>query len=472
MDSGGDSPDSEQARLERLFARQREAFAADAYPSARARRSQLRALCSGLASGRNRLAEAISADFGGRAPFESLLADVLGPTLAARHAIGQLGRWMRPRRRRTELLFTTNRAWVMYQPKGVVGIVTPWNFPVYLALGPLVAALAAGNKALIKMSEYTPATTAALREVLDSCLGADTVPVIGGDVRVARAFTALPFDHLIFTGSPAVAPEVMGAAATSLVPLTLELGGKSPFILARGADLASAAASVAHGKTFNAGQICVSPDYALVPTEDVERFATAVVAAAERLYPSVDTPDYTSIITQRQHDRLSAIVEDARANGATIRSAGAEVGRRMPLHVVTHITDTMRIAREELFGPLLPVVGYERIEDAIDYVRQRPRPLALYPYGFGERELERILTQTHSGGVTVGDWGWHVFNHDLPFGGIGTSGMGSYHGIEGFQALSHTKAILRRHRYFPVALFRPPYGRWVQRLVLRFYLGR
>jgi coniferyl-aldehyde dehydrogenase len=472
MDSGGNASDSEQARLEHLFTRQREGFAADPYPSARARRAQLRALCSGLANGRDRLVEAISADFGGRASFESLLADVLGPTLAARHAIGQLGRWMRPRRRHTELLFATNQAWVMYQPKGVVGIVTPWNFPVYLALGPLVAALAAGNRALIKMSEYTPATTSALREVLDACLGADAVPVIGGDVGVARAFTALPFDHLIFTGSPAVAPEVMGTAARALVPVTLELGGKSPVIVARGADVAATAASVAHGKTFNAGQICVSPDYALVPTEDVDRFAAAMLAAAERLYPSVDTPDYTSIITARQHERLVAILEDARASGATVRSAGSGAGRRMPLHVVTGVTDTMRVAREELFGPILPIIGYERLEDAIDYVTKRPRPLALYPFGFGQRELQTILTHTHAGGVTVGDWGWHVFNHDLPFGGIGPSGMGSYHGVEGFQALSHTKAVLRRHRYFPVALFRPPYGRWVQRLVLRFYLGR
>jgi coniferyl-aldehyde dehydrogenase len=465
---------AEIARMQRVLEAQRGAFAAHPYPARDERRAKLRALRAALRKHQDPIAAAISADFGGRSPFESKLADVIGPILELDHALSHLRRWMRPHRRRTELVFATNRAHVLYQPKGVVGIVTPWNFPVYLALGPLVAALAAGNRAMIKMSETTPRTTEALRALLADAFAEDEVAVFGGEVDAAQAFTRLPFDHLVFTGSPAVAPHVMRAAAEHLVPVTLELGGKSPAIVAPGADLADAALRVAHGKAFNGGQICVSPDYALVPRTQVDAFADAAVAAFRRLYPTTHAnADYTAIVNARQHGRVQSLLDDARARGATIRVAGDAAGgdRRLPLHVVTGVTDEMRIAREELFGPILPVLGYEDVDDAIRYVAERPRPLALYPFGFAGQELGRLLERTHSGGVTVNDWGWHVFNHDLPFGGIGTSGMGTYHGEEGFRALSHGKAVFRKHRLFPVGLFYPPYGNFVQKLVVRYYLG-
>jgi coniferyl-aldehyde dehydrogenase len=481
---------AEIARMQRLLASQRDAFAAHPFPTVDERRAKLRALRDAIRDHQDAIASAISADFGGRSVFESKFADVIGPILEIDHALSHLRRWMRPQRRRTELVFATNTASVAYQPKGVVGIVTPWNFPVYLALGPLVAALAAGNRALVKMSEYTPRTTEALRAVLADAFSEDEVAVIGGAVDAARAFTRLPFDHLVFTGSPAVAPHVMRAAAENLVPVTLELGGKSPAIVAPGADLVDAAARIAHGKAFNAGQICVSPDYALVPRAQVDAFADAAIAAFRRLYPATSgNAQYTAIVNDAQHARLLAILDDARAHGATIRVA-ADTGtpasprrsderasnapppdRRMPLHVVTGVTPEMRVAREELFGPILPVIGYESVDDAIRHVAARPRPLAMYPFGFGGTELQRLLRLTHAGGVTVNDWGWHVFNHDLPFGGIGTSGMGTYHGEEGFRTLSHAKAVLKKHRFFPVALFYPPYGNFVQRLVMRYYLG-
>ena len=416
----------------------------------------------------------MSDDFGGRSQFESKMADVLGPVLEINHALGHLGRWMRSRRRRTELLFATNTAYVMYQPKGVVGIIAPWNFPVYLALGPLIAALAAGNRAMIKMSEYTPRTTEAVRALLADCFPEDEVAVFGGGVAAAQAFSALPFDHLVFTGSPAVAPHVMRAAAANLTPVTLELGGKSPAIVAPGADFTAAARAIAHGKTFNCGQICVSPDYALVPKARVEEFAAAVAGVFRGFVPEVrGNADYTSVVNSRQHSRLLDLVADARARGATVTVAGT-IGpdRRLPLHVITGVRDDMRVAREEIFGPILPVIGYDTLDGAISYVAARPRPLALYPFGFDAAALATVLGATHSGGVTVNDWGWHVFNHDLPFGGSGTSGMGSYHGEEGFRELSHAKAIFKRHRYFPVGLFYPPYGNLVQRLALRFYLGK
>ena len=465
---------AEIARLQLIYAQQRAAFAASPYPAAAERRARLKRLRSALRAHQDRLADAMSDDFGGRSQFESKMADVLGPVLEINHALGHLGRWMRSRRRRTELLFATNRAYVRYQPKGVVGIIAPWNFPVYLALGPLVAALAAGNRAMIKMSEYTPRTTEAVRALLADCFAEDEVAVFGGAVAAAQAFAALPFDHLVFTGSPAVAPHVMRAAAANLTPVTLELGGKSPAIVAPAADLGAAARAVAHGKTFNCGQICVSPDYALVPKARVEEFAAAVAAAFREFVPEVrGNADYTSVINDRQHSRLLDLVADARARGAAVTVAGTTgPDRRLPLHVITGVREEMRIAREEIFGPILPVIGYETLAEALRYVAERPRPLALYPFGFDSAALAAALDGTHSGGVTVNDWGWHVFNHDLPFGGSGTSGMGSYHGEEGFRELSHAKAVFTRHRWFPVALFYPPYGNLVQRLALRLYLGR
>ena len=469
------SPDAaEIERMRAIHLRQRDAFAAEPYPPAAARRARLKTLRAALRAHQDRLAEAMSDDFGGRSRFESKMADVLGPVLAINHALGHLGRWMRSRRRSTELLFATNRAYVMYQPKGVVGIIAPWNFPVYLALGPLITALAAGDRAMIKMSEYTPRTSAAVRALLGECFAEDEVAVFGGAVEAAQAFAALPFDHLVFTGSPAVAPHVMRAAAANLTPVTLELGGKSPAILGPQADLGAAARAIAHGNTFNCGQICVSPDYALVPSARVEEFAAAAAAAFRGFHAEVHgNADYTSVVSDRQHSRLLDLIADARARGATVTVAGAAgPDRRLPLHVITGVRDDMRIAREEIFGPILPVVGYDTLDDAFRYIAARPRPLALYPFGFDAAGLARVLVATHSGGVTVNDWGWHVFNHDLPFGGSGPSGMGGYHGEEGFRELSHAKAVFKRHRYFPVGLFYPPYGRLVQRLALRLYLGK
>lgn len=459
-----------KARLER----QRAAYARSPYPGAARRKENLRALRAALCRRKDALSEAMAQDFGGRARTESLLADVLGPVLEIDHALSHVGRWMKRRRRSTELLFFPNGAWVEYQPKGVVGIISPWNFPGYLTLGPLVAALAAGNRAMIKMSESTPATTEAMRALLAECFDQDEVWVTGGDAEVGKAFAALPFDHLVFTGSTEVGREVMRAAADNLVPVTLELGGKSPAIVSRSAHLEEAAARIVHGKVFNSGQICVSPDYALVPRELEPAFMNAARAAFAHLAPRpAGNPDYTCIVSDRHAARLQGLLDDARARGARVVACGESADpRRLPLHLVANVDDTMRIAREEIFGPLLPVLPYERTEDAVSYVAARPRPLALYYFGRDRREAAAVRRETHSGGVTLNDWGWHVMQHDLPFGGIGASGMGSYHGEEGFRALSHARAVFRERRFFPIALFYPPYGRLVQRAVLRLFLGR
>ncbi len=465
----------ETARMHQVFNWQQSAFEAMAYPDLPARKAKLHRLIEALRRHQDGIVAAVSADFGVRAATETKLIEVMGPILEARHALSHLRRWMKPRRRRTELLFLSNGAWVAYQPKGVVGIIGTWNFPLYLTLGPLIAALAAGNRAMIKMSEFSPRTTTLLASMLADCFNEDEVAVFGGDVAAAQAFSALPFNHLVFTGSPRVGRQVMRAAAENLTPVTLELGGKSPAIVGPAANLRDAALRIAHGKAFNAGQTCVAPDYALVPRGKSAEFAAAVSAAFTRLYPTVDgNAEYTSIITEHHAARLRELLDDAKRRGATILCCGSDAGagRQMPLHVVTNLSEGMQVMREEIFGPILPVLEYDRLDDALAIVRGRERPLSLYAFGLNGSEQERTLKQTHAGGVTLNDWGWHVFQHDLPFGGIGNSGMGTYHGVEGFREISHCKAVFRRRRWFPVGLFYPPYGNLVQRLSMWLYLGR
>jgi coniferyl-aldehyde dehydrogenase len=461
-------------RMRQVLRNQQAAFGEMPYPDAGHRRSNLRKLVAALKRHHHALVDAVNRDFGVRAGPETSLIEVLGPVLEARHALSHLGKWMKPRRRRTELLFMGNSAWVEYQPKGVVGIVGTWNFPVYLTLGPLAAALAAGNRAMIKVSETTPGTCAVLKQLIAECFDESEVAVLGGGPQVAQAFTALPFDHIVFTGSPQVGRSVMRAASENLTPVTLELGGKSPAIVGASADLDDAALRIAHGKVFNAGQICVSPDYAMVPRGQAQRFAQAVTQAFRRLVPTIaGNPEYTSIVSERHAARIRQMLDDARAKGAEVIACAQDApqGRQIPLHVLLGVTGDMQVMREEIFGPLLPVVEYDDLDAALATVRRGERPLAMYGFGLGGAERRRLLRQSHAGGVTFDDWGWHVFQHDLPFGGVGNSGIGGYHGEEGFRELSHGKSVFRKRRWFPIGLFYPPYGNLVQRLALRFYLG-
>jgi len=460
-------------RMEDTFERQRVAFLANPFPSLSERKARLKALRALLKRYQDRIAVAVSADFGGRSPAETKLVEVLGPILEINHALHRLRQWMEPQRRVTELLFLSNSARVNYQPKGVVGVITPWNFPLYLSLGPLVAALAAGNRVMIKMSELSPRTTELLAQMLAEHFPEDEVAVFGGEVAEAQAFSHLPFNHLVFTGSPAVGHHIMRAAAQHLTPVTLELGGKSPALVASDRAVEMAAERVAHGKAFSSGQVCLAPDYALVPRQQIDAFAAAVERSFRRLYPKVQgNHDYTSMACEPHAQRIRELLADAVAKGGKVMACGDNgPGRRIPLHVVTGVRDDMRIINEELFGPILPVVGYETIDRAIDYIAARPRPLALYAFGFDSAEQERLTKLTHSGGLCMDDWGWHAFNHDLPFGGTGNSGMGTYHGEEGFRELSHAKGTFKRAPWFPMGLFYPPYGNLVQRMVFKFYLG-
>ena len=348
------------------------------------------------------------------------------------------------------------------QPLGVIGIISPWNYPLQLALSPAAAALAAGNRVMIKPSELTPKTGDLMHEILSAEFDENVLSVILGGVETGQAFTQVPFDHLVFTGSTAVGQKVAEAAAKNLTPVTLELGGKSPVIIDESADLAAATRSIAHGKTFNAGQTCIAPDYVLAPQDKIDAIVEGVASAARELYPAIDTTtDYTSIISDRHFARLKSMIEEAREAGARIVEVGSSNAlhpqRKLPLTIVVEPPAETRLMKEEIFGPVLPVLGAASVDDAIDHVNKGDRPLALYWFGSDTRAREKVLTRTVSGGVTVNDTLWHFAQENLPFGGVGKSGMGAYHGDHGFEAFSHLKPVFYQSRFSSGSMLHPPY---------------
>ena len=456
-----------------LLAAQKRAFAADPMPSRETREARLDRLGALVLGHEAEIARAISADFGHRSAHETRLAEVFVVHAGIRHARRHLGRWMRPRRAPTALYYLPGRNRLLPQPLGAVGIVSPWNYPLQLALAPAVGALAAGNRVLIKPSELTPRFSELLERLVAQAFAPEELAVVTGDAAAGAAFVALPFDHLLFTGSTAVGRKVAEAAARNLVPVTLELGGKSPAILDASCDLALAAPRIAAGKLLNAGQTCIAPDYALVPEGRVDAFVEAMRAAAARLYPRYrDNDDYSSIVSDRHYARLRHLLEDARAKGARIVDLGEgervredAAPRRMPPALVLGATDAMAVMQEEIFGPILPVVPYRAPDEAIAYVNARERPLALYWFGEDAAARDRVLARTISGGVTVNDCLLHIVQEDQPFGGVGASGMGAYHGEAGFRTFSKEKPVFYQSRFSGMALVRPPYGRVFERVV-------
>lgn len=457
-----------------ILAAQRKAFGEHGAPSAEDRRADLTTLLRLLLDNRKAIVKACSEDFGSRSPDETEIAEVVATAHSIRYARRHVAKWMKPRRRSTGIWFWPAPNRILPQPKGVVGIMVPWNFPVNLAVSPLAAALAAGNRAMVKTSEFTPATGELLGRLVAERFASDHVSVTGGDVEVARAFASLPFDHLLFTGSTAVGRQVMRAAAENLTPVTLELGGKSPVIVDEGYPLERAAERIVWGKLFNAGQICIAPDYVLVPEGAQHEFADLAGAAARRLYPKLaGNADYTSVINDHHYQRLCGYVAEAEAKGAVVKTASdhasGEAERKLPLSVVIDPTDDMRLTQEEIFGPVLPVVGYRSLAEAVDYVNARPRPLALYLFSRRQGTRDEVLARTTSGGVSLDDTLLHYLQDDLPFGGVGPSGMGSYHGREGFDTFSHHKPVFRQVGIggrTGAQLLYPPYGP-VSRLLIR-----
>ena len=452
----------------RIFDLQHRASRADPPADSRLRRDRLERLRSILAENQAAFTKAISDDFGVRSRTETALLEIV-PTLSAiRHARKNVARWMRPERRRVDPLFQPASARVRYEPLGVIGIISPWNYPLQLAFSPLVDALAAGNRAMIKPSELTPAFSELLRETIAGRFDPAELAVITGGVEVGQAFAGLPFDHLLFTGSTAIGRKVYQAAAANLVPVTLELGGKSPAIVCPDYDLAKAARSIAFGKFVNAGQTCIAPDYVLVPEGRERAFADAVIARARASYPSIaGNDDYSSIIAERHRRRLADAIDSARNAGATIlthEDEGAAAEGKIGPTVILDAPPESLFMREEIFGPVLPVLSYRNLDGAIAHVAAGERPLALYCFTNRSRDREKVLDGAISGGVTLNGTLLHVAQEHLPFGGVGASGIGAYHGREGFKRFSHARAV---HRIGFVNVFEklgPPWGKMAKAL--------
>jgi coniferyl-aldehyde dehydrogenase len=464
------------ARMRRLFDAQRAAFSAAPMPGLAARRDDLRRLKKALIANRERFVAAVSADFGGRAGPETM-AEILTVVHHANYSLRRLKRWMKPQRRGTSWLMATTKAMVYHQPLGVVGIVVPWNYPIALSAGPLVFALAAGNRVLVKMSETTPRTAELMRHVLSEAFEERQVAVVLGETETAREFTRLPFDHLLFTGGSDIGRSVMREAAANLTPVTLELGGKSPTLISDDVPMDLAAERICFGKSLNAGQTCVAPDYVLCPEGRVDEFVDAFGAVLARMYPGlVRNSDYSAVINERHFRRIKGYLEDARAHGAEVielnpGGLAPEPGsRKLPLYLVKGATPKMRVMQEETFGPVLPIVAYKHLQEALDFINARPRPLALNLFDFNPERRKRVLEETHAGGVCINDAVSQFIAEDLPFGGIGESGMGHYHGHEGFLTFSHQKAVFQRPRFNTGKVLYAPHGSWLQRLLYRLYL--
>lgn len=466
--------ESEQAfnELEQLFNNQRKAFAANPMPLAGQRLQWLKTLRTLLSDERQALVDAINSDFSHRSADETLLAELMPSLLGIQYASKHLKKWMKPSRRHVGMAFQPASAKVIYQPLGVVGVIVPWNYPLFLAIGPLVGALSAGNRVMLKLSESTPTTGQLLKRLFAQVFPEDLVTVVLGEAEVGMAFSKLPFDHLLFTGASSVGKHVMRAAAENLTPVTLELGGKSPAIVSHDVPLEDAAERIAFGKTLNAGQTCVAPDYVLVPEDRVDGFVDAYRKAVQKFYPTlIDNPDYTAIINDRQLARLNRYLDDASSKGARVIPLFEQgQGRRMPFSLLLNVSDDMTVMQDEIFGPLLPIIPYSRIDQAFAYINQRPRPLALYYFGYNKAEQQRVLEQTHSGGVCLNDTLMHVAQDDMPFGGVGPSGMGHYHGHEGFLTFSKAKGVFIKQRFNAARLIYPPYGKAIQRLVYKLFI--
>ncbi|ESY16408.1 MULTISPECIES: coniferyl aldehyde dehydrogenase [unclassified Mesorhizobium] len=458
--------DAEQ--LAALLDAQRAAFLRDGSPSLAHRRADLAKLKKALIDRRDAIEAAIDSDFGHRSRHETAIMEIFGVVGGIDYLRKNLRRFMRPERRHVSLLMQFGRAWIEYQPVGVVGVISPWNYPVNLSMMPVVTAIAAGNRVMLKPSKLTPATNAVLASMLREIFPEQQVTLVNGD---GSAFSSLPFDHLVFTGSPAVGRAVMEAASKNLVPVTLELGGKSPTIVSKGSVCDRTVSAIVYGKLLSGGQTCIAPDYALVHESEVSTFVESYDRLVKTAYPDGPTSaDYTSIVNDQQYSMLTDLINDARAHGARIIEVGHRPGdatRRphtLAPTVVLGVTDEMKIAHEEIFGPILPILSYGRIDDAIAYVNARPRPLALYYFG-NDADRRKVLDNTTSGNAMINGTIMHVAQDDLPFGGIGTSGIGAYHGIEGFKRLSHAKGVYAQGRWNALKLFRPPFGKPVDRLL-------
>ncbi|MFV8755576.1 coniferyl aldehyde dehydrogenase [Nannocystaceae bacterium ST9] len=474
------SPSSVEDQLRGTLERQRKAFLQHGPPTRAERRESLDKLLRMLLDNEDRIVAAIHEDFGNRSPDESRRVEILPSVFGIRHALRHLRSWMKPDRRLASWATWPASARVEYQPLGVVGIMAPWNYPVYLIIGPLVAAIAAGNRAMVKPSELTPKTSALLAELIGKTFPADQIAVVNGGPEVAQVFSSLPFDHLLFTGSTAVGRMVMRAASENLVPVTLELGGKSPTIIANDYPIEGQLDLLVFGKLLNAGQTCVAPDYLLVPEAKQDRIVAEIRRTVAKMLPKLaDNADFTAIINERHRARLLAHVDDAREKGATLIEVnpGDESAERfgetgkLPLTLLLDVDDTMSAMQDELFGPLLPIITYRELDEAIAYVNAHPRPLAAYVFSHDRATIRRVGERIVSGALGINVTTLHVGQDNLPFGGVGPSGIGHYHAHEGFLTFSHQKAVYHQRRPHLLGLLAPPYDVGIKRKMIRMLIG-
>ena len=464
--------DATAGELQALLRLQKNAFLSDMSPSRAVRIDRLARLGRLVETHAHAFARAIANDFGTRSLTEIRITETLVLQSGIRHAIRHLSRWMKVQRVSTAMAYRPGKSLIIRQPLGVIGIISPWNYPLQLALAPLIGALAAGNRAIIKPSELTPSFSAALAAAIAEAFAPEEVAVVTGGAAVGKLFAALPFDHLVFTGSTAVGREVAQAAAKNLTPVTLELGGKSPAIIDSSCDIDAVIDRIAWGKLINAGQTCIAPDYMLVPRGDVDRFIQALRISMTRLYPTfLANPDYSGIISQRHLQRLRELIEDARVHGAAIveleapKDAISTAGRQLAPTLLLNVSDGMRVMSEEIFGPILPIVPYDSLDDALAYVNRRDRPLALYWFGRNNAVRDRVLASTIAGGVSINDTLLHIAQEKLPFGGVGASGQGHYHGEFGFRQFSKEKPVFIQSRFSGGGLIRPPYKPSIDRVL-------
>jgi coniferyl-aldehyde dehydrogenase len=458
--------------LDRLYALQRDAFVRERFPPLAIRRNRVERVLRLVVEHQEALCAAVAQDFGHRSHHETRLAELFFVAAEARTALRHLAGWMRPRRVSTPLHLLPASSHIRRQPLGVIGIISPWNYPIQLALAPAIGALAAGNRVLLKPSEMTPVTSALLENLISRLFAEDEFAVVLGDAAVGHAFAGRRWDHLFFTGSTTVGRFVALAAADNLVPVTLELGGKSPAIFDADADFALAAPRLVNGKLLNAGQTCIAPCYAIVPATRVDEFVAAITRAVAAMYPTLAAnPDYTAIVNARHYQRLMGLIDDARTKGARIVSLNpaaenlAAAARKIAPTLILDVTDDMKVMQEEIFGPLLPVEACADLDDAIRRVNARPHPLALYWFGSDAARRERVLQETMSGGVTVNDTLLHFANEALPFGGVGPSGQGAYHGERSFILFSNEKPVFSQSRIAGSRLLYPPYGAMFDRVL-------
>ncbi len=463
--------------LMKVMEAQRADYLAEGHVSAETRIDRMRRGMNSVAKFQDQLVDALNTDFTCRSREVTMLTDVSASIGPFKSGIKEVRKWMKPEKRKSmfPLGLLGARSWIEYQPMGVVGVISPWNFPANLTFAPLADILAAGNRVMIKPSEFTPATSQVMADIVADAWSPNEVSIFAGGPEVGSAFSSLPFDHLLFTGATSIAKHIMAAAAKNLVPVTLELGGKSPVMISRTADLEQAIGRIMMGKTLNAGQICLAPDYLMVPEEKLDDVVAEIQKAVAAMYPKLlDNNEYTSVINDRHYQRLQANLQDARDKGAELvecnpanEDFSAQAGYKIPPTVIKNPSDDMRVLEEEIFGPLLPIRTYKEFDECIDYVNARPRPLAAYYFGNDSKEERTVLDRTTSGGVCLNDVIMHIMQEDLPFGGVGPAGMGSYHGYDGFKTFSHAKAIFKQAKVNVAKLggMLPPYNETTQKTI-------